>query len=207
MDGPKIDVSSIFQPLSVMQIPPIPGGALGNTLGLQSPTTSMAAQSSGLALKSQVSASSTPEAPSSTIAHNPASASLISTSGTGHRPCRIVTLHVHSANVPAHLKAMSSQGNPNGPAFAPTPAPAATAAASRAPSAAPTPSAMPAEAAEHGSATRVYINTKVTYHLLAGMKELAKHKYVYVSVSGERYAIGAEVYRRENVQRLKGDVN
>ncbi|KAJ4396772.1 COMPASS (complex proteins associated with Set1p) component [Gnomoniopsis smithogilvyi] len=73
---------------------------------------------------------------------------------------------------------MASQGNPNGPAPAPATAPATApvAAASRAPSAAPTPSAMPAEAAEHGAATRVYMNTKVTYHLLAGMKELAKHK-------------------------------
>lgn len=100
----------------------------------------------------------------------------MTSAGTGLR--RIVTLRVNAANVPAHLKATPSQGAPNGsvPTSALAPAPVPTAAASRAASAAPTSSTMPTEAVEHGAATRVYMNTKVTYHLLAGMKELAKHK-------------------------------
>lgn len=35
---------------------------------------------------------------------------------------------------------------------------------------------MPAEAAENGAHTRVYLNTKVTSHVLDGMKVLAKEK-------------------------------
>lgn len=71
------------------------------------------------------------------------------------------------------------------PAAASTPARTSTptlqqqppASASRAPSAVPTDrAAMPAEAAENGAPTRVYLNTKVTSHVLDGMKVVAKDK-------------------------------
>lgn len=49
--------------------------------------------------------------------------------------------------------------------------------ASRAPSAVPADrAAMPVEAAENGAPTRVYLNTKVTSHVLDGMKVLAREK-------------------------------
>lgn len=172
-NAPEIGVDTMQQSMSSIQISPIPG-ALNNISGLQSSVLSMATQPSAL---------STSKALSSTIADKPAPPFAAPTTGADNRISLIVTIRVNAANVPTHLKAMPSQGNTNGsapaPAFAPAPIP--TTAASRAPSAAPTPSAMPAEAAEHGAGTRVYINTKVTYHLLAGMKELAKHKYVLQS--------------------------
>lgn len=38
--------------------------------------------------------------------------------------------------------------------------------------------AMPAEPAAHGAPTRVYLNARVTQHLMEGMKELALKQYV-----------------------------
>lgn len=53
---------------------------------------------------------------------------------------------------------------------------------SRAPSANPQlPPTMPAEAPAHGAPTRVYLNTKVTAHVLDGMKMLALERYVLFS--------------------------
>lgn len=178
VNEPKFSVSSILPRMSDTQISPTPA-ALNNIFGLQSPIPSMATQASRLTLTSRSSAPSTlggPKARSPITAGEPTAWSPAHTTGASSRPSLVVTMHVNAANVPAHLKAMPSQTNPNG--SAPTPAPGPPAAASRAPSAAPTPSAMPVEAAEHGAPTRVYMNTKVTYHLLAGMKELAKQKLV-----------------------------
>lgn len=159
--------STLSQPSNVTQVPPA-SGAL-NTFGLQPSIPSLSAGVLNLGTREALPLISLNEP----IFQSPAP---ITSAGTG--PYRIVTLRVNAANVPAHLKAMPSQGTPNGSTSAPAPAPVPTAAASRAASAAPTPSAMPTEAAEHGAATRVYMNSKVTYHLLAGMKELAKNKSV-----------------------------
>lgn len=192
-DASENGAGDILQPLDVAQISAAPR-APNNNFALQSPVTSMATQASCRDLNHESSASGSRTAPSSTFANEPAFSCPSSITGAGNRPSRIVTMFITAANVPAHLKVMPSQGNPNGSTPTPAPIPAATAAASRAPSAAPTPSAMPAEAAEHGAATRVYMNTKVTYHLLAGMKELAKNKYVLCP----RFSISSTSYNRKS---------
>lgn len=100
-------------------------------------------------------------------------------------PSRVVTLQYDPNKRPilqpaAAAATAATNNHTNGassPAAAATPARTSTP-TPRAPSAVPTPAAatMPAEAAENGAPTRVYLNTKVTSHVLDGMKMLAKEK-------------------------------
>lgn len=100
-------------------------------------------------------------------------------------PSRVVTLQYDPNKRPilqpaAAAATAATNNHTNGvssPAAAATPARTSTP-TPRAPSAVPTPAAatMPAEAAENGAPTRVYLNTKVTSHVLDGMKMLVKEK-------------------------------
>lgn len=95
----------------------------------------------------------------------------------------VVTLKYNPNRLSRQLQQTLNSNYTNGassPAAVATPARTSTP-TPRAPSAVPadrTPAAatMPAEAAENGAPTRVYLNSKVTSHVLDGMKVLAKEK-------------------------------
>lgn len=109
-------------------------------------------------------------------------------------PSRIVKLNANADRLRALLQGL--QDVTPADAAAPreshsntmTPVPAASTPAASAPTppvkaeaVAPTTAAsvaMPAEPAAHGAPTRVYLNAKVTQHLMEGMKELALKQYV-----------------------------
>lgn len=95
-----------------------------------------------------------------------------------YNPDRLSPSQMQPATTSATTSNHNNGNQTNGassPAAATTPARTSTPTPARAPSAAPA-AAMPAEAADNGAPTRVYINTKVTSHLLDGMKVLAKEK-------------------------------
>lgn len=89
------------------------------------------------------------------------------------RPSLIVTLKYNPANLPAYIKNAYAQNGAAAPLFVhPNPALRAT-------SAVPTPATgaaapvMPTEAVANGSATRVYINAKITPYLMEAVKFVA----------------------------------
>lgn len=96
-----------------------------------------------------------------------------------YNPNRLFSSQLQPGTTSTTTTTTNNNGNhTNGassPAAAATPARTSTPTPARAPSAAPA-AVMPADAAENGAPTRVYINTKVTSHLLEGMKVLAKEK-------------------------------
>lgn len=88
---------------------------------------------------------------------------------------------------PADGASTNANTTPTPGPVATTPAPAAISGAAGSPARAPTPVkadansaaaavSMPAEPAAHGAPTRVYLNTKVTQHVLEGMKVVALKK-------------------------------